>query len=66
MGRVLDELSDWLYKGKVPEEVVESVTVLLPKVYEPDKRSDTHPMSGTNRFNLFDMRLLRLLLSRGK
>ena len=49
MGSVLDELSDWLYKGKVPEEVVESVRVLLPKVYEPDKWSDTHPMSGTNQ-----------------
>ena len=45
-----EELSDWLYRGKVTTEVSDSVTVLLPKVYEPGSWGDTRPITLSTTF----------------
>ena len=48
----------WLYCGRVPSEVAESITVQLPKVYEPEQWGETRPITLSTTFMKLTAQLL--------
>ena len=45
--RASEEMSDWLYKGRVRAH---GIAILLPKAYEPSTQGDTRPITLSTTF----------------